>query len=310
MTQSSGQVPFRQAHAARFALLAVIWGASYLLIKYAVEDLSPPAVVFLRTAVATACLLAYMSLRERPDLTAAMADIRARPGTALLLAATGVAAPFLLITTGELWVDSGVAAVLVASVPIFLGLMAPAFDRGEIPGRLQWVGLLLGIAGVALVVGAETVHSGEEFVGSVAVLGAAALYALSGVIVKLRYAGTSAVGVSLIEISLSSVLMLPAALAFAPTEMPGIRALSAVVVLGAMGTAFAFVVFYRVFADVGATRSSLVAYLIPPVSVALGALLLDERLRMGGIVGTLMVLAGTALAARRNRPPQVVVEAG
>jgi drug/metabolite transporter (DMT)-like permease len=287
--------------------LAALWGASYLLIKYALEDLEPAVVVFARAALAALFLLALIGLRRGP----ARAGLRAalgRPFLSLGLGLVAIAAPFTLITVGELWVPSGLTAVLIAPTSLFVALMAPFVDPSESIERRQGAGLVLGLVGVALLVGVETVDSPAQVLGALAILGAAACYAASSFVVKGAYAGVPAIATSCVSVSAASILMLPAALASAPAELPGLRAALAVLVLGLGGTAIAFVIFYRLIAEIGAGRASLVAYLAPALALVYGASLLDERITPVTVAGLVLILAGVALASRRRRPAPDPVE--
>jgi drug/metabolite transporter (DMT)-like permease len=150
-----------------------------------------------------------MALRWRGLARSALADVRARPKWALVLAMTAVAAPFLLITFGEHVVPTGLTAVLISPASLFIALLAPFIMPSE---RIDWrqvVGMLLGLAGVALVVGVESVHSLKEFLGALAMIGAAFFYALSSFVVKARY-GSAAVQTSWISVTVAGLLTLPA----------------------------------------------------------------------------------------------------
>jgi drug/metabolite transporter (DMT)-like permease len=164
--------------------------------------------------------------------------------------------------------------------------------------------MILGLAGVALCVGVESVHSVWAFLGALAMVGAAACYALSSFIVK-RYKGMTSVTTSFISILVATVLTLPAAIATAPSELPGLRATLAVFVLGVVGTALAFVIFYKLIAETGAGRASLVSYLAPGVALFYGAVFLDEEITVAAIAGLVLILGGVALASRRNGPDAV-----
>lgn len=278
------------------ALLSLVWGASYLLIKYAAQDLPEAWVVLLRTALAAAAL--WVVIVRNPQLRRDVTDLRRRPGTALLLGVTAIGAPFLLITFGERTVPSGLTAVLIAAAPIFIAILAPALDRSETMTRRQWVGLVLGIVGVGMLVGVEQVHSLGAFLGAMAMIGAAACYAVSGFVLKRCYAGAHAVVTSFISIATASIAVAPVAALTPPRVIPGARALIAVVALGLVGTAFAFVVYYRLIGEVGYGRASVVAYTIPPVALAYGAFLLDERIGPAMVGGMSLILAGVYLVAR------------
>jgi drug/metabolite transporter (DMT)-like permease len=249
-------------------------------------------------------LYAVMRLRGGgAEARAANAELRARPGRAVLLGALAIALPFNLITFGELEVPSGLTAVLIAPASLFVAAFAPFIDVTEKVRSSALGGMFLGLAGVALLVGVESVHSLGEFLGSLAMIGAAACYALSSFVVK-RYKGLTSVTTSWLSITVASVLTLPAAIATAPSDMPGTRALLAVAALGVVGTALAFVIFYKLIAETGAGRASLVSYLAPGIALFYGALLLDEPITPASIGGLALILGGVALASRK---PKVAV---
>ncbi len=281
---------------ALLAALASIWGGSYLLIKYALEDVSARVIVWARSALAALVLLAAMGGAAR----GALADMRGRPGWAIGLGAISVAIPFSLITFGEHEVPSGLTAVLISPAALFVAMLAPLIDVSERIDRRQAVGLFAGLGGVALVVGVESIHTLGEFLGAMAMLGAALFYAIGGFVVKKRYGRLTAIQTSFVSVSVASLLMLPAAAATAPTEVPGLRAVVSVVALGAVGTALAFVIFYKLIGEVGAGRASLVSYLAPGVALFYGAVFLDEAITAAAVVGLVLILGGVALASRRR----------
>ena len=284
------------------ASLAAIWGASYLLIKYALEDLSAPVIVCTRTALAAVVLYAALRVTGGPHAArAALADARARPKAALALGFTAVALPFTLITLGELEVPSGLTAVLISPASLFVAMLAPFVDVSERVDRRQAVGMVMGLGGVALVVGLESIESVGALLGALAMVAAAASYAVSSFVVKGRYGRLTSMQTSFVSILVATVLLLPFAVATAPSEMPGMRAIWAVVALGVGGTALAFVIFSKLIAEVGAGRASLVSYLAPGMALVYGAVLLDEEITAAAIGGLTLILAGVALASRKRR---------
>lgn len=291
-------------HVSLLAALAAIWGASYLLIKYALEGFSPGEIVFLRTALATAVLVAVVRWQGGAAWHALRSTPRGRPRQALLLGTTAVAAPFLLITFGELEVPSGLTAVLIAPASLFVAALAPFLDRSEAVDRSQAGGMILGLVGVALLVGVETIHSLAEFLGAVAILGAAALYAVSSFVVKGPFAGVPAISSSAVSCGVGALLTLPLAVATLGGEAPGLRAVLSVAALGVVGTALAFVIFYVLIAEIGAGRASLVSYLAPGVALFYGAVFLDERIGWAAIAGLALILGGVAVAGRRKAVPE------
>jgi drug/metabolite transporter (DMT)-like permease len=294
---------------ALFGVLAAMWGASYLLIKYALEDFSPAMVVFVRTALGAGVLYAIIRA-QGGEAREKLADIRRRPGAAVLLGALAIAAPFLLISFGEREVPSGLTAVLIASAPLWVAIFAPVLDRSEKVAGRQALGLLVGIVGVGLLVGVESIGTLGQFLGALAMIGAAAFYALSSFMVKGTYKTVPALTTSFISVGAGCLLAIPVAAATAPDHVPGLRAILALVALGAFGTAIAFVIFYALIGELGAGRAALVAYVVPPISLAYGALLLDEKIGLAAIGGLVLILAGVTLASRTPRPAPEGAEAG
>ncbi len=284
-------------HATLLAALAAIWGGSYLLIKYALEGFSAPAIVSARTLLASVVLAAFGAAGP------ALRDLRARPRWALLLSVTAVAAPFMLITVGEHVVPSGLTAVLISPASLFVALFAPLIDPSERIDRRQGAGMVIGLVGVALVVGVESVHTLAELAGALAMVAAAAFYSLSSFIVKGRYSRLPTMSTSWISVTVAGVLILPAAVATTPGHTPDLRAIVALVVLGAVGTALAFVIFYKLITEAGAGRAALVSYLAPGVALLYGAVLLDEAITVAAVAGLALILGGVALASRPRRVP-------
>ena len=283
--------------------LAAVWGSSYLLIKYALEGFRPEVIVFLRAAGAAAALAVVVRF-QGPANRAAVRRAFRRPGIALLLGLLAIAAPFTLISFGELHVPSGLTAVLIAPVPLFVAAFAPFLDREEIISPRQAAGLVVGLAGVGLLVGVETIDSLPQFLGAIGVLGACASYALSGFVVKRRFRDAPSISTSLVSVSAAAALtVVPAALTFGGAGTPGLRAILSVLALGVIHTALAFVLFYKLLAELGPGRGSLVAYLAPAVALAYGAVLLDEAVTPPAVAGLVLILAGVLLASRRAPEP-------
>jgi drug/metabolite transporter (DMT)-like permease len=282
------------------ALLSAVWGGSYLLIAEAIETIPESLVVLGRTALAALALLAVIRLGGG-GAAGFLSDVRRRPGTAFLLGLFAIALPFMLITFGERTVPTGLSAVLIASAPIFIAILAPFLDRSEIMSPLQWAGLVVGLGGVGMLVGVEQIGTPGEFLGAMAMIGAAASYAVSGFILKREYAGFPPVVTTLFSVGAAAVLTLPAAAAQPPDAAPGAVAVLAVVVLGLLGTAWAFVAYFRLIAEIGFGRASVVAYTIPPVALAYGWALRDEAITAATVAGMALILVGVFLVARGRR---------
>jgi drug/metabolite transporter (DMT)-like permease len=282
-------------HTSLLAALAAIWGGSYLLIKYALAGFSAAAIVSAR------CLLASLVLAAFGAAGPALRDIRARPRWALILGVTAVAAPFLLITFGEHVVPSGLTAVLISPASLFVALLAPVIDPSERIDRRQALGMVLGLGGVVLVVGVESIGTLGQFLGALALVGAAFFYGLSTFVVKRRYGHLAAMQTSWVSVTVAGLLTLPVGIATSPGHAPGPGAVAALVALGVLGTALAFVIYYVLINGVGPGRASLVSYLAPGVALFYGAIFRGEAITLAAVAGLVLILGGVAIASRPRR---------
>ncbi len=283
----------------QLVLMSALWGAVFMLIKYALEDFSPVEVAFFQAAIGALGLFAIVSI-EGGEARAKLKDILRRPGPALLLGALAIAAPFMLIALGELTVPSGLAGVLASTTPMFIALFAPMLDRSMMLNRRQGAGLIVGLVGVALVVGAHFIGSLGELFGALALLGAAASGALSSFIVKLQYKdkGIPPSTTSFFSLGIGALLTLPVAAITAPRELPGARAVLAVIVLGLVCTALAFMLYYSLIDQIGEERASLATYLTPAFALLYGVLLLGESLTAASVIGLALIIAGAEITLR------------
>src|SRR3954471_7106046 len=272
------------------AALAALWGASYLFIKVALDDLSPVALVFVRTALG-AIVLAPVALRR-----GAFAAAREHLGTLAFIAVVQIAGPFLLIAAGEQSIPSSLAGVLVASAPLWTAILAAAFVPEERLPRLGLVGVAVGIMGVALLLGVD-LGGGDALVGGLLILLASLGYAIGALVAKRRLTEVPVVGLVATIMSLSTLFLLPALPFAMPDHAPGLDTVISLVALGAGGTGIAFLIFYVLNADVGPSRASIVAYIAPGFSVVYGVTLLDESFTLATAGGLALILAGSWLAA-------------
>src|SRR5215213_6846829 len=219
-------------HATLLAALSLVWGGSYLLIKYALDGFSAAMIVSARCLLASVVL--FVVLRQMGLAASAWRDVRRRPWWALLLGTAAVTVPFLLITFGEHVVPSGLTAVLISPASLFIALLAPFIFPSESIDRRQGAGMLLGLAGVVVVVSVESVRTLEEFLGALAMVGAAFFYAVSSFVVKGRYGSLAAVQTSWISVTVAGVMTLPVALATTPGHTPDAGAIASLVVLGVL----------------------------------------------------------------------------
>lgn len=286
----------------RMGVLALLWGSSFLWIKIALTGLSPVQITLTRTALGGLVLVAllYWKKQRLPrDRTSWL-----RLGFAAVF---GSAVPFALFALGEQTVDSGVAGVLNATTPLWaLGIgLVLGTERQRNPAR--FAGLVLGFAGVLLIF-APWQQAGLASWGALACLAAAASYAVS-----YAYIGAKVSGRGLTPMQISSTQLVAAAgmtalvvpVAGAQPVHLSWQPLVAVAILGVFGTGVAFLLNYRVIEDEGATNATMVGYLLPVVSVLLGALFLGEALNLRVVAGMVVVLVGVALT--RKQPATAVV---
>ena len=284
------------------ALLAGIWGASFLLIEIGLRDLEPGFLVWLRIASAALALLVAIPFATGVRRALELLRRSWRPLTVLGLVNTAI--PFFLIAWGQQFVDSGVAAILNSSAPLFTAVLALAFVRSERVTGTRLLGFVVGFAGVALVAGVAPLGGGASaLAGSLAIVAAAVCYALGVLYASRRTSHIPSDVLSFGVLASASVFALPAALVALPTEAPGWKPLAAVLVLGVVATGFAFLLYYALIAGSGASRAILVTYLVPSLAVVYGAVLLDESVRLASLVGLALVLGGVALGTGVLRVP-------
>lgn len=290
----------------RFGSLALVWGSSFLWIKTALTGMAPIQISVFRLALGTA-VIGGIALLTR---TALRTDRR----TLLKLAVPAVfggAVPYTLFGLGERSVDSGVAGVLNATTPLWALLITLAFGIERRPGAVRIVGLMLGFAGV-LVIFAPWHSAGIASWGALECLLAALSYAISYAFIGRHLNGkVSPFVLSVYQLSggvLFVVLALPVLGGLAPIRL-GVAPLIAVTILGVAGTGIALVLNNRLLADEGVTTASSVGYLLPVVSVLLGAVFLHEQLNVRILLGMVVVLAGVALSRRQPRTVTVSVPA-
>jgi drug/metabolite transporter (DMT)-like permease len=283
-----------------FGLMGVIWGVPYLFIKVAVEYLSPPVVVFGRTSVAAVPLLFFAA--RAGALRPALAHWR----PLLAFATLEMAVPWLLLTNAEQHLPSGLTGLLIACVPIVGAVVAYLLgDRSALrPARLA--GIAIGLAGVSFLVAADL--GGDASAWSIVeVLLVCVGYATAPFIANRRLAAVPDLGVIAVSLTAVAIVYAPFAWIARPDVAPPMRAWAAVLALAFLCTAVAFIVFFRLIAEVGPARATLITFINPAVAVVVGALVLDEEITMATVVGFVLVLAGCGLATRHG--PEVIAEA-
>jgi drug/metabolite transporter (DMT)-like permease len=270
--------------------LALIWGASFMFIKVAVRELTPATLVLCRLGLAalTLAALAPFAVGTRETL----AQLRANAGWLVVVALVNTALAFWLLSWGETRIDSGLASIIQASVPIFNAVIAFAFFREVRVTGTRLVGVAIGFVGVALLVSAQPAG---KVLGALAVVGMALCYAIGGLLAGRHLRQVPSHVVALASTGISALVILPVGIAQAPHHFPGWKVVGSVLALGIPGTALAYLLFFGLIAGAGAAYASLVTYLIPPIALAYGAIFLGERFGVTAFGGLALILGGVAL---------------
>ena len=296
-------------------VLGAMWGSSFLFIKVAVVEVPPTFVVAARLFFSVLTLLATLPLLGRlaGERTGAIPQAARLWRPLLVLGLFNAALPFFVISWGTQFLPSGTAAILNSTVPLFtamLALMLPWF-AGERLGVLGAAGLLLGIVGVGVLVGGFgglvedfSGSRSDALAGAAAILAGSASYAIGGLYAR-RSMRDVPVAVSAVGQSAGGfVLVLPFAAFALPERLPSLYVIGALAGLGVIGTGFSLLLYFRLIANVGPTRTSTVTYLVPVWALLYGALLLGEGITARSILGLVLILAGVAGVSGIFRPPR------
>ncbi|MFL5959097.1 MAG: DMT family transporter [Gaiellaceae bacterium] len=272
-------------------LLALIWGASFMLIKIADRQLSPATLILGRIGSAALLLAVIAVVRLGPRAT--LVEIRRAWGWLVVVGLVNTAVPFWLLSWGEKRIDSGLASIIQGAVPIFNALLAFGFFREARVTGIRLLGLVIGFVGVALLVGAQPQG---KLLAALAVVAMALCYAIGTLLAGRHLRGTSPLVVALASTVVSTLAALPAGIVQAPSGMWHGETIAAILVLGFVGTAIAYLLFFALIQRAGANYATLVTYLVPPIALAYGAIFLDESFGLTAFGALALVLVGVALA--------------
>ncbi len=277
---------------ATLTLLSLLWGGAFFLGELALEGLPPLAIVCARSVVAALVLLAVVRIRglRMPSSWAAWRPL-------LLLGIVNNCLPFSLITWGQIHIDAGLASILNATAPLFTVLLAHRMTRDERLTPAKLVGVLAGLAGVAVMMGMDALAGARmALLAQAAILGAALCYTCASVYTR-RLAKQEPLVLAAGQVTATAVVMLPFTLLVdRPWTLPppGLTSLAAVLGLALLSTALAYLLYFRLIARAGATNLMLVSYLIPVTAIALGAVFLGERLAPHQWWGVALIALGLA----------------
>ncbi len=286
--------------------LAAIWGSSFMFIKVAVRELEPGVVVFGRVFVATIALLPAVPFMI--GWRRLFAELRRYALPLSVLALFNASIPFWLLAWGEKRLDSGLAAVLQASTPLFTALLAFGFSRGDRIGGARLIGVVVGFLGVVMLIGAQP-HG--DWIAGLAILLTAACYAAAALYAGSRMSAAPPIVTSLGTLAIATITTLPFAVAQLPDHLPSWKVIGSVAALGSLGLSVAYLLYFGLIASAGASYAVLVTYLVPALALGYGAVFLDESITPSAIGGLLLILAGVALGtgSLRSRRRVPVAEA-
>jgi drug/metabolite transporter (DMT)-like permease len=291
-----------RGYVALLLLLAAIWGASFMFIKIAVDELAPTTTMALRLVFSAIPLLGIVFATR--GFSPAVAEMRTIVGASMFLGVVSTALPFTLIAWGETKIDSGVAAIANASMPIFVVLLALRFRASERATGSRLFGVLLGLLGVGILTGVHPEGGWAGVVGTLAVVLASVSYAVAtlytqGLLDRIHNDVLAAASVAW-----GAVFLTPFGAVQAPSEFPSWGVVAAVLALALLGTVAGQLIYFRLIYGYGSARASLVVYLLPVTALLYGALLLDETVTTSAIIGLVLILTGTALGSGLLRLPR------
>jgi drug/metabolite transporter (DMT)-like permease len=275
--------------------LAAIWGASYLFIKVAVEDVEPAPMMAIRALGAGLILAAYLALTLGGRRAVTEVTTHWRP--ALVLGVLNASIPFWLVAWGEKHIDSSVAGIAQSTVPIFAFLLALRFLPHEHVGPVRIAGVAVGFLGVVVLAGVDPRGGWMAVAGTLAVVLSSLSYASAGVYGQLRVQTVAGPVLAAGSMLAGGAILLPLALFQLPSAMPDLEAIGSILALTILGTALAQLILFRMLRLYGTRRVSLVTYLMPGFAVVYGAVLLDEPVSAAAIGGLALILGGVALAS-------------
>ena len=281
-----------------FGLVGFLWGIPYLFIKVAVDEetgYSPAIVVFGRVLIGAAILLP-LALKDR-SIFAALRGGKFVAFYALL----EMVIPWILIGTAEQKISSGLAGLLIASVPIWSNLITYFQGDQEALEKNRIIGIGVGFIGVVLIVGIESLTGSSDPLSIVMVIVAAIAYAYAVIMIRQKLPDVSGIAINGVAMAMTAIFYLPFTIALWPDHSIAPEATYSVIALGIFSTGIAFVFFFTLLDDIGPTRASMVTYWNTAIAVVLGILILSEPLTAGIVIGLPLVMLGSWLVNRRQK---------
>jgi len=281
-----------------FALVGFLWGIPYLFIKVAVDEengYAPAIVVFGRVLIGAAILIP-LAIKDR-SIFDAFRGIK----YVALYAVLEMIIPWILIGTAEQKISSGLAGLLIASVPIWSNIITYLQGDKDALKANRIIGIGIGFIGVVLIVGIETLTGSSDPLSILMVILAAIGYAYAIIMIRSKLPDVSGIAINGVAMALTAIFYLPFTIALWPDHSVSHKATYSVIALGIFSTGLAFAIFFRLVADIGPTRASLVTFWNTAVAVILGVLILGEELTVGIRIGLPLVVLGSWLVNRRKK---------
>jgi drug/metabolite transporter (DMT)-like permease len=277
-----------------FALVGILWGIPYLLMKVAVEDFPPAAVVAGRTLIGASILIPIAIYRKK--FKGAVLGFKFVAFYALL----EMIGPWILISTAQQKINSGLAGLLVSTVPIFATIIISLRGDHSVWQFRRIIGIVVGFLGLILVVGIESLTGSADLLSIAMVLIASVSYAYAVIMILANLPIVDGIAINGLAMAISTVFWGPVAIAQWPSNISMNSALS-LIALGIFSTAFAFILFFKLIEEIGPARGSLVTYVNTAVAVVLGVIILKEPLTIGIVIGLPLVLIGSYLASKKSQ---------
>ena len=278
-----------------FGIVGFLWGIPYLLMKVAVADIPPPLIVAGRTLIGAAILIP-IALRKN-TLKDAIKGIK----YVIPYAVLEMVGPWILITSAEKEISSGLTGLLVATVPFFASIFSSLRGDHSVWQPKRIFGLVVGFVGIVALVGIESITGTSNPKAIAMVILASIMYAYAVLMITTNLPGVDGIAINGVAMGLTCLFYTPIAIATWPSNPVSTEAIAALVALGVFSTAIAFMLFFIVIVEIGVARGSLTTYVNTAVAVVLGILILNEPITLGIIVGLPMVLLGSYLASRKEK---------
>ena len=292
-----------------FVANALIWGVSFLLIKLGVEGMSPAALVLFRTTSGFLALAAILLIWRRRLFDA---DWRPLVFSFVFMAVTNAIIPWTAIAWGEERISSGLASILNSTTVLWTALLIYWVMPSERPTFVNYIGVVVGFAGVVILVLPDIVAHGitGDVLGAIAVVIASLSYAVNAMYQRRKMRNVSVFDISVGQLAAGALMSLPIAVTTLPSLHVEFVPIAAVIALGATGTGVAYLLYYYVMNTLGAVRAAGVTFLVPVTAVFWGVLLLHETISVTFVVGMVVILGGIVLTNLRRRPRRVAQAEG